>query len=250
MKLSVLIPCFNERETIREIVQRALVVDLRLRVRDGRFGLPLAPDGTVDLVVEREIIIVDDGSVDGTLAILAELAERPEVFVYYHAQNQGKGAAVRTAIEKATGDIMLVQDADLEYDPRDYPSLIQPIIENRTKVVYGSRFLGGPRKTMFFSHMVGNKMLTLFTNLLFDTILSDMETCYKVFAREVAEQLHLKSPGWGFDPEITAKILKRGYRIYEVPISYTGREYAEGKKISWHDGLTVMWTLLKYRLVE
>lgn len=250
MKLSVLIPCYNERETIREIVQRALVVDLRLRVRDGRFGLPLAPDGTVDLVVEREIIIVDDGSVDGTREILAELAALPQVFVYYHAQNQGKGAAVRTAIEKATGDIMLVQDADLEYDPRDYPSLIQPIIENRTKVVYGSRFLGGPRKTMFFSHMVGNKMLTLFTNLLFDTILSDMETCYKVFTREVAEQLHLKSPGWGFDPEITAKILKRGYRIYEVPISYTGREYAEGKKISWHDGLTVMWTLLKYRLVE
>ncbi len=250
MKLSILIPCYNERETIREIVERAQAVDLRLRVRDGRFGLPVAPDGTVELVVEREIIIVDDGSKDGTRDILAELAQLPEAFVFYHAQNQGKGAAVRTAIEKATGDIMLVQDADLEYDPRDYPSLVQPIIENRTKVVYGSRFLGGPRKAMFFSHMLGNKALTLFTNLLFDTILSDMETCYKVFTHEVAEQLHLKSPGWGFDPEITAKILKRGYRIYEVPITYTGREYNEGKKISWRDGLTVMWTLLKYRLVE
>jgi glycosyltransferase involved in cell wall biosynthesis len=250
VKLSVLIPCYNEHETIREIVERVHAVTLRLHVRDGRFGLPIAPDGTVELVVEREIIVVDDGSKDGTRDILPELARLPGVFVYYHSQNQGKGAAVRTAIEKATGDIMLVQDADLEYDPRDYPNLIQPIIENRTQVVYGSRFLGGPRKAMFFSHMLGNKVLTLFTNVLFDTILSDMETCYKVFTREVAEQLHLKSPGWGFDPEITAKILKRGYRIYEVPISYTGREYAEGKKIGWRDGLTVMWTLLKYRLME
>jgi glycosyltransferase involved in cell wall biosynthesis len=250
VKLSVLIPCYNELATIREIVDRARMVDIRLRVRDGRFGLPVMQDGTVEFVVDKEVIIVDDGSKDGTCDILPELARLPGVFVYYHAQNQGKGAAVRTAIEKATGDVMLVQDADLEYDPRDYPNLLQPIIENRTKVVYGSRFLGGPRKAMFFSHMMGNKLLTLFTNVMFDTILSDMETCYKVFTREVAEKLHLKSPGWGFDPEITAKILKRGYRIYEVPISYTGREFNEGKKISWRDGLTVMWTLLKYRLTE
>ena len=250
MKLSVLIPCYNEIDTIREIVERVLAVDLTLRVRDGRFGLPLAKDGTVELTLERELVIVDDGSKDGTRDILPELAKLPGVFVYYHEKNAGKGAAVRTAIEKATGDIMIVQDADLEYDPREYPVLVQPILENRSKVVYGSRFLGGPRKTMFFSHMLGNKMLTLFTNILFDTILSDMETCYKVFTREVAQQLRLKSPGWGFDPEITAKILKRGYRIYEVPISYTGREYNEGKKISWRDGLTVMWTLLKYRLRE
>ena len=250
MKLSVLIPCYNESETIREIVSRARAVTIQLRVRDGKFNLPRLPDGTVELTVDKEIVIVDDGSTDGTRDLLPELAAQPDVFIYYHERNIGKGAAVRTAIEKATGDIMLVQDADLEYDPRDYPALIQPIIEGRSQVVYGSRFLGGPRKAMFLSHTLGNQLLTLFTNILFDTILSDMETCYKMFTRAVAAQLHLKSHGWGFDPEITAKILKRGYRIYEVPISYTGREYNEGKKISWRDGLTVMWTLLKYRLTE
>jgi glycosyltransferase involved in cell wall biosynthesis len=249
VKLSVLMPCYNEIETIVEIVERVRAVSIELKVRNGsKSSQSISPDGTVALSIEKEIIIVDDGSQDGTRAILAELAELPDVFVYYHEQNMGKGAAVRTAIEKSAGDIMLVQDADLEYDPRDYPALLQPIVEDLSEVVYGSRFLGGPRKTMFFTHMLGNKLLTLFTNVLFDTILSDMETCYKVFTREVATDLQLKSPGWGFDPEITAKILKRGYRIYEVPISYTGREYDEGKKISWRDGLTVMWTLLKYRL--
>jgi glycosyltransferase involved in cell wall biosynthesis len=250
VKLSVLIPCYNEITTIREIVERVHAVEIRMRVRDGHLGLPVGPDGLVEVVVSKEIIIVDDGSQDGTRDLLPELAQLSEVHVHYHARNQGKGAAVRTAIEHATGEIMLVQDADLEYDPRDYPTLLQPILERRTKVVYGSRFLGGPRKAMFFSHMLGNKLLTLFTNIMFDTILTDMETCYKVFTREVAEQLRLKSPGWGFDPEITAKILKRGYRIYEVPISYNGREFDEGKKISWRDGLTVMWTLLKFRLTE
>lgn len=250
LKLSVLIPCYNEIETIREIVERVRAVDIRLRVRDGKFGTQIEPGGAIELVVEKEIVIVDDGSKDGTREILPEIAQLPDVAVYYHEQNKGKGAAVRTAIEKATGDIMLVQDADLEYDPRDYLVLLQPIIEGRSQVVYGSRFLGGPRRAMFFTHMLGNKGLTLLTNLLFDTILSDMETCYKVFTRAVAQQLHLKSPGWGFDPEITAKILKRGYRIYEVPISYAGREYNEGKKISWRDGITVAWTLLKYRFSE
>jgi len=250
VKLSVLIPCYNEVETIREIVDQVRAVQIRLRVRDGKFARPVGADGMVEIVVEKEIVIVDDGSTDGTRDLLPQLGELPGVYVHYHARNLGKGAAVRTAIEQATGDVMLVQDADLEYDPRDYPTLLQPIIEGRSQVVYGSRFLGGPRKAMFFTHMVGNKLLTLFTNILFDTILSDMETCYKVFTRPVAEQLRLKSHGWGFDPEITAKILKRGHRIYEVPISYAGREYNEGKKISWRDGLTVMWTLLKYRLVE
>lgn len=250
MKLSILIPCFNEQTTIQEIVRRVRAVELRVRVLDGKYGTPTHSDGTVEVVLEKEVVIVDDGSVDGTRDLLAALESLPDVHIFYHERNMGKGAAVRTAIEKATGDIMLVQDADLEYDPRDYPALMQPILEGRSKVVYGSRFLGGPRKTMFFSHMLGNKLLTLFTNILFDTILSDMETCYKVFTRDVAQQLRLKSHGWGFDPEITAKILKRGHRIYEVPISYTGREYTEGKKIDWRDGLTVMWTLLKYRLTE
>ncbi len=250
VKLSVLIPCYNEVTTIQEIVRRVCAVDLRVRVLDGKFGLPVLPDGSVEVVLDREVIIVDDGSVDGTRDLLPALAQLSGVYVYYHERNMGKGAAVRTAIEKATGDIMIVQDADLEYDPRDYPALVQPILEGRSQVVYGSRFLGGPRKAMFFSHMLGNKLLTLFTNILFDSILSDMETCYKVFTREIAQQLRLRSHGWGFDPEITAKILKRGYRIYEVPISYTGREYTEGKKISWRDGLTVMWTLLKYRFIE
>jgi glycosyltransferase involved in cell wall biosynthesis len=249
--LSVLIPCYNEIDTIRPIVEQVQAVELVLPVRNGPYRRKEGPRGeTVEMRLDKEIIIVDDGSRDGTRDILPELAGLPGVSVHYHPANRGKGAAVRTAIEKSTGDILIVQDADLEYDPREYPQLVLPILEGRTKVVYGSRFLGGPRKAMFFTHMLGNKVLTLFTNILFDTILSDMETCYKVFTREVALKLRLKSPGWGFDPEITAKILKRGYRIYEVPISYNGREYNEGKKISWRDGLTVMWTLLKYRLIE
>jgi glycosyltransferase involved in cell wall biosynthesis len=176
------------------------------------------------------------------------LENKSDVDVVLHERNRGKGAAVRTGLEHAVGDIMLIQDADLEYDPREYPSLLQPILEGRSQVVYGSRFRGGPTKAMFFWHMVGNRFLTLVTNVLYDTILSDMETCYKVFTREVADQLELRASGWGFDPEITAQILNLGYRIYEVPISYTGREFEEGKKINWRDGLTVLWTLLRYRL--
>lgn len=249
MKLTVLVPCYNEKDTICEIVEHARSVELRLKVWDG-VSHPSEPQGMVEVTLEREIVIVDDGSKDGTRDLLPDLARLPDVFVYYHAQNTGKGGAVRTAIEKSTGDILLVQDADLEYDPRDYPGLLQPILERRSQVVYGSRFLGGPRKTMFFSHMLGNKLLTLCCNILYDTILSDMETGYKVFTRKVVDGMQLKSRGWGFDPEITARILRRGYRIYEVPISYTGREFNEGKKISWRDGLTVLWTLLKYRFVE
>jgi len=167
-----------------------------------------------------------------------------------HPHNQGKGAAVRTAMAHATGDIFLIQDADLEYDPRDYPSLLRPILEGRAEVVYGSRFLGGPRKAMLFWHMVANKLLTLVTNVLYDSILSDMETCYKVFRAEVVRSIPLRARGFEFEPEITAKILKRGYRIFEVPITYTGREYHEGKKIKARDAFIALWTLWKYRFVD
>jgi len=227
VKLSVLIPVYNEAETIAEILRRVRAVDTGM---------------------EREIVIVDDGSTDGTREILQQQTSADGTKVITHETNQGKGAAVCTALQHATGDILLVQDADLEYDPREYPDLLKPILEARSQVVYGSRFRGGPHKAMFFWHMVGNRFLTLVTNLLYNTVLSDMETCYKVFTREVADRLNLKSPRWGFDAEITAQILKMGYRIYEVPISYTGREFYEGKKISWQDGFVVLWTLLKYRL--
>jgi glycosyltransferase involved in cell wall biosynthesis len=227
MKLSVIIPCYNEEATVEEIARQVLATQLA-----------------------HEIIIVDDGSTDATPDILARVARDDRVQVILHHRNQGKGAAVRTGLRHATGEVMLVQDADLEYDPRDYPALLRPIEEGRAKAVYGSRFLGGPRRTMFFWHMVGNRFLTLMTNILYDTILSDMETCYKMFTADVAAELDLKSHGWGFDPEITAKILRQGIRIYEVPISYAGREFEEGKKIGWRDGFTVLWTLLKYRFVK
>jgi len=243
MKLSVIIPAYNEIETIAEIVRRVRAVKLTVPV-----GFGLENDAVI--AFEREIVLVDDGSADGTREYLRAQKDEPDTVVIFHEQNQGKGAAVRTGLQHASGDVMLIQDADLEYDPRDYSALLQPIVEGRSQVVYGSRFRGGPTKAMFFWHMMGNRFLTLVTNVLYNTILSDMETCYKVFTQEVAEQLDLKASGWGFDPEITAQILKRGYRIYEVPISYTGREFEEGKKISWHDGLTVLWTLLKYRLTR
>jgi glycosyltransferase involved in cell wall biosynthesis len=226
--------------TIGEILRRILAVRLAVPIGYGQ------QNGTV-AVLEREIVVVDDGSTDGTRDYLRSLGGEPDLVTIFHERNQGKGAAVRTGLQHATGDILLVQDADLEYDPRDYPALLQPILEGRAKAVYGSRFRG-PTRAMFFWHMVGNRFLTLVTNVLYDTTLSDMETCYKVFSREIAQQLDLKAPGWGFDPEITAQILRRGYRIYEVPISYTGREFEEGKKISWRDAFTVLWTLLKYRV--
>ena len=241
MKLSVIIPAYNEIETISEIVGRVRAVNLEVKVWANQ-----AHEEIVTL--EREVVIVDDGSVDGTRDILQALQEQPDIQVIFHKENQGKGGAVWSGLQATTGDICIIQDADLEYDPHDYPGLLQPILDKRTKVVYGSRFRGGPSKAMFFWHMVGNRLLTLVTNVLYNTILTDMETCYKVFTREVADKLHLVARGWGFDPEITAQILLCGYRIYEVPISYTGREFNEGKKISWKDGLTVLWTLVKYRL--
>ncbi len=241
MKLSIIMPVYNEMATIREIVARVRAVPLRVTIWGGE-----AREVTVEL--EREVVIVDDGSTDGTRDYLDTLRGDEEVRVIFHEHNQGKGAAVRTALRAATGDLMIIQDADLEYDPRDYPVLLQPVLEGRAEVVYGSRFRGGPTKAMFFWHMLGNRLLTLATNILYDTILTDMETCYKLFTRRVAEQLDLRAPGWGFDPEITAQILLLGYRIYEVPISYNGREFTEGKKISWRDGFTVLKTLLAYRL--
>ena len=238
MKLSIIIPVFNEQETIGDILRQ---------VR----GVQLAVETNLDseITLEKEIIVIDDGSDDGTREILLEEEKTGDLMLLFHERNRGKGAGVCTGIAHSTGDMVIIQDADLEYDPRDYPTLLRPILEKRVKVVYGSRFLG-PRKAMLFWHMLGNKLLTLVTNILYNAILSDMETCYKVLEGNLARSLNLKSEGWGIDPEITAKVLKRGQRIFEVPISYYGREYFEGKKISWRDGLTVLWTLLKYRVVD
>ena len=225
LKLSILIPVYNECDTILEIVKRVQAVPF-----------------------EKEIIAVDDGSTDGTRDLLPRVQEQG-VTVLYHETNQGKGAAIRTALARATGDIIVIQDADLEYDPRDYNQLLQPIVEGRVKVVYGSRFLG-PRMAMFFWHMIANKLLTLMTNILYDAILSDMETGYKAFRADIIKAIPLRSRRFDFEPEVTAKVLKRGNRIFEVPISYFGREYREGKKIGLKDAFVAVWTLLKYRFVD
>lgn len=229
MKLSVIVPVYNERETLIPALKAVLAVDLA-----------------------DEIIVVDDGSTDGTRDLYDEVrALSPIIKVFMHEENMGKGAAVRTGFQHASGDIFLIQDADLEYDPRDYPALLRPIKEGRAAVVYGSRFRGGPTKTMFFWHMVGNKFLTLITNIVYNTILSDMETCYKVFRADVVRDISLRSRGFEFEPEITSKVLKRGYRIYEVPISYNGREFEEGKKLNpWLEGPKALFYLLKYRFVD
>jgi len=198
----------------------------------------------------KEIIVVDDGSSDGTRDILKEEDGKADVHVIFHQQNQGKGTAIRTGLRATSGDIILIQDADLEYDPRDYAELLRPILEGRADVVYGSRFLGGPRKAMLFWHAVANHLLTLVTNILYDSILSDMETCYKVFRADIIKSLPLRARRFEFEPEVTAKILKRGIRIYEVPISYTGREYYEGKKIKVQDAISALWTLIRYRFTD
>jgi len=229
MKLSIVIPVFNEQATLVEILNQVRAVDL--------------PG------IEKEIIVVDDGSTDQSAALLDEQVQGGDLRVLHHRQNLGKGAAVRTGIEHSTGELILIQDADLEYDPRDYPALIRPIVEKRVAVVYGSRFLG-PRKAMLFWHMLGNKLLTLATNILYNAILSDMETCYKCFRADVVKGIPLRSRRFDFEPEITAKVLKRGHRIFEVPISYYGREYDEGKKITWRDAPVALWTLVKYRFVD
>jgi len=243
VKLSIIIPVFNESGTIDELFRRIRAVRLEFET-----GFGSAEGDRTSL--ERDIIAVDDGSTDGTRALLEAQQQSPDTTVAFHDTNQGKGAAVQTGLKHATGDVILIQDADLEYDPRDYGSLLRPILEGRAEAVYGSRFRGGPTKAMFFWHMVGNRFLTLVTNVLYDSTLSDMETCYKVFTREIADRLDLRAARWGFDPEITAQILRLGYRIYEVPISYDGREFDEGKKITWRDAFVVLWTLLKYRFVR
>lgn len=229
LTVTVIIPCYNEASTIEAILDRVQSV------------------GIAD-----EILIVDDGSTDGSTDILKgiEAENRPNVRVVYHAKNQGKGAALVTAFKTATSDIFLIQDADFEYDPREYPILLKPLQERITMVVYGSRFLGGARKAMFFWNMLANKILTLATNILYNSIISDMETCYKVFRREVVADMDIHAHGFEFEPEFTAKILKKGIRIYEVPISYNGREWDEGKKIQWTDAPIALWTLLKYRFID
>ncbi len=224
--LSVIMPVYNERETLSEILARVRAVDL-----------------------EKEILVVDDGSTDGTREILREEEKKGDLKVFYHQANQGKGAAVRTGLEHASGDIILIQDADLEYDPRDYPKLLKPILDGQSEVVYGSRFMASG-ETMFFLQALGNRIVTVVTNVLYGTTLSDMETCYKVFRAEVIKSIPLRSRRFELEPEITAKLLKRGYRIHEVPISYQGREYHEGKKLTWRDGITALWTLVKYRFVD
>lgn len=225
-KLSVIVPVFNERNTVVEVVRRMRAVEL--------------PDG-----VEREIIIVDDGSSDGTRDVLRQLGDST-VRVVMHEGNRGKGAAVRTGLALATGDYVLIQDADLEYDPDDWPRLIAPVVRGRARVVYGSRFTG-ERRNMLFLHWVGNRLLSLVTNVLYNTTLSDMETCYKLVDRTLLVDLGLRCDHFDIEPEITAKILKRRIRIYEVPISYMGREFDEGKKITWRDGVAALWTLVKFR---
>jgi glycosyltransferase involved in cell wall biosynthesis len=227
MKLSVIIPVYNEVESIKVILKRVQEQNLA-----------------------HEILVVDDGSKDGTRDVLKELDGQGGVRVILHERNKGKGAAVRTGMAAALGDVLLIQDADLEYDPRDYPTLLKPLNEGIADVVYGSRFLGASRRVAMFWHMVANKMLTFMTNILYNTILTDMETGYKVFRREILNGMVLHANSFDFEPEFTAKILKRNFRIFEVPITFNPRDYTEGKKIKLHDAFEAVWTLIKYRFVE
>ncbi|MEM7132898.1 MAG: glycosyltransferase family 2 protein [Chloroflexota bacterium] len=247
MRLSIIIPVYNEYKTLEEIIRRVRDVELTCNISQSAQSQPAS---IIDL--EREIIIVDDGSTDGTREILEHWRENlpADMRIVYHQKNGGKGSALRTGFKHATGDIIVIQDADLEYDPRDYVNLLIPILEGTTSVVYGSRFLGGPRSAMSLSHMVGNKGLTIITNLLYGTFLSDMETCYKCFRKEVVAHMPLHSRRFEIEPELTAKIIKRGHNIFEVPIRYHGRAFHEGKKISWRDGFITLYTLIKYRFVD
>jgi glycosyltransferase involved in cell wall biosynthesis len=224
--LSVLMPVYNERATIEEIVRRVEAVE-----------------------IPKEIVLVDDCSTDGTRDILKTLEGRPGLRLFHHDRNRGKGAALRTAIENVAGTHVVIQDADLEYDPGDYPALLGPILRGDADVVYGSRFKGSGR-VFLFSHYVGNRFLSLLTNVLYSCNLTDMETCYKCFRREVFDRVKLKSDRFNVEPEITAKVLKNRFKVHEVPIRYSGRDYAEGKKITWRDGFSAIWTLIKYRFTD
>jgi glycosyltransferase involved in cell wall biosynthesis len=224
--LSVVMPAFNERETIEEIIRRVLAVPLRI-----------------------ELVVVDDASTDGTRDVLQKLASALSFKLLLQPHNRGKGAALARGFAEITGDIVVIQDADLEYSPEEYPELIELICTGRADVVYGSRFIGRHR-VFLFTHFLGNRLLTLMTNVLYNTMLTDMETCFKAMRVEVLRSMTLRSERFGIEPELTAKIFKRGYRVYEVPITYDGRGYEEGKKITWKDGIVAVWTLLKYRFTE
>jgi len=226
VKVSVVMPVYNEVHTIRAIVDRVLAVDL-----------------------DKELVIVDDGSTDGTREALGALSD-PRVKIHLMPSNQGKGAALRAGFRMTSGDVIVIQDADLEYNPEEYPVLLRPIADGHADVVFGSRFLAGPHRVHLFWHYVGNRFLTLLSNMLSNLNLTDMETGYKVFRRRVLDGLPLRSDRFGFEPEFTMKVARRGWRIYEVPISYHGRDYAQGKKIGWRDGVAAIWSIVKYRFVD
>ena len=227
LKLSIVIPIYNERETLETLIAKVNAVDY-----------------------DKEIILIDDFSTDGTREILSKYEKKQGFKVLYHNHNQGKGAALRTGFSSVNGDIIIIQDADLEYNPADYGTLIEPIMDGRADVVYGSRFLGGPHRVLFFWHSIGNMVLTTLSNMLTNVNLTDMETGYKVFTKRVNDTLTFKCDRFGFEPEFTAKVAKNNFRIYEVPISYNGRDYSEGKKITWKDGVAAIWYIIKFKFTN